>query len=96
MTNDADQQGSARGAIGVGRPLDELCKVVKKGEFDWVFRIFLFLRKGFGGSNKEEAASDDTEDGSSPDLVQINAKDGTTTTRGSHITVILPLPHIDH
>src|SRR5208282_164962 len=96
MTNDADQQGRALGAIGLGRPLDELCKVVEEREFDLVFRTFLILRKGFGRSNKEEPARDDTEDGSSPDLARINAKHGTPTATRSRITIMVAQPCIHH
>jgi hypothetical protein len=77
MTYDANQQGRARGAIGLGGPLDELCEVIQEREFDRVFRAFGFLREGFGGSNKEKPACDDTEDGSSLELAGSNPKHGT-------------------
>src|SRR5580693_1485504 len=89
MTYDANQQGRARGAIGLGRPLNELCEVIQEGEFDRVFRAFLLLRKGFGGSKKEKPACDDTEDGSSPELAGSNPKHGTPTATRPPVIMLL-------
>src|SRR5580693_4695557 len=95
MTDDAYQQGRARFAIGVGRPLDELCKVVQESELDWVFRAFLFLRKSDWRSNQEQPAGDDTEDESSADLTPINSKGGPATTPRSP-AIVLPQPNLRH
>jgi hypothetical protein len=95
MTDDAHQQGRARVTIRLGRPLDELCKVVQESELDSVFRAFIFLRKGFRSSKQEEPASDDTADGTSPDLTRINPKDGAPTAPRSPV-IALPQPNIHH
>src|SRR5579862_5829057 len=66
MSNDADRQRRGRVAVGIGRPLHKLGKVVQKCKFNWICYAFFILRESFRRGVRQETERHE-EERNSPD-----------------------------